>query len=67
VSHGSPFIRHGYLSLCFRMVYSNYNGYPTRCPNAPMWRGTFINPKGERWPVEACAEHVGEVHRPRRR
>jgi hypothetical protein len=53
--------------LCFRMVYSNFNGYPTRCPVTPGWRGTFVNPKGERWPVEACEEHVDDVHRPRRR
>jgi len=52
--------------LCFRMIYSNYNGYPTRCPETPRWSGTFVNPRGERWPVEACDEHVGDVHRPRR-
>ena len=51
---------------CFRMVYSGLNGYPTRCPVTPEWSGTFVNPKGERWPVEACDEHVGDVHRPRR-
>ena len=50
---------------CFRMVYSGTSGYPTRCPVTPLWRGTFVNPKGERWPVEACDEHVGDVHRPR--
>jgi len=53
--------------LCFRMVYSGSNGYPTRCPSSPQWRGIFVNPKGERWPVEACDEHVGDIHRPRRR
>ena len=47
--------------LCFRMIYSGFNGYPTRCPEAPRWRGTFINPKGERWPVEACDEHATDV------
>jgi hypothetical protein len=52
---------------CFRMVYSGFNGYPTRCPVTPEWRGTFVNPKRERWSVEACDEHVGDVHRPRRR
>jgi len=53
--------------LCFRMVYSGFNGYPTRCPVVPRWRGTFVNPRGERWLVEACDEHVGDVHRPRPR
>jgi hypothetical protein len=51
--------------LCFRMVYSGHNGYPTRCPTAPRWSGTFVNPRGARWPVAACDEHVGDVHRPR--
>lgn len=49
---------------CFRMVHSGFNGYPMRCPTSPRWRGTFVNPRGERWPVEACDEHVGDVHRP---
>ena len=33
-----------------------------RCPVTPGWSGTFVNPRGERWPVEACHEHVGDVH-----
>ena len=49
------------------MVYSGHNGYPTRCPVTPRWSGTFVNPKGERWSVEACDEHVGDVHRAMRR
>ena len=49
---------------CFRMVYSGFNGYPTRCPVTPEWSGTFVKPKGERWPVEACDEHMGDLHRP---
>ncbi len=50
--------------LCFRMIYSGLNGYPTRCPKPPRWSGTFVNPRGERWPVEACDEHVGDVVTP---
>ena len=50
---------------CFRMVYSGFNGYPMRCPEVPQWSGTFVNPRGDRWPVEACDEHAGDVHRPR--
>ena len=51
--------------LCFRMVYSRFNGYPIRCPTPPRWSGTFVTPKGDRWAVEACDEHVGDIHRPR--
>ena len=36
--------------LCFRMVYSGFNGYPTCCPVTPEWRGTFVNPKGSAGP-----------------
>jgi hypothetical protein len=45
--------------LCFRMVADpTRGGYPTRCPTPPRWRGVFVNPRGARWPVEACDEHA---------
>ncbi len=43
--------------LCFRMVYSQSNSYPSRCPEPPCRRGVFVNPPWERLPVEACEEH----------
>ena len=47
---------------CFRMVYGNgRNGYPDRCPSEVRWHGVWVNPKGERWPVDACDEHVEDV------
>lgn len=48
---------------CFRMVYSGHNGYPTRCPEPPRRHGVFVNPRGERWPVEACEEHAADIER----
>jgi hypothetical protein len=41
------------------MVYGRgRNGYPDRCPTQPRWHAVFVTPKGERWQVEACDEHV---------
>ena len=47
--------------LCFRMVYSGTNGYPTRCPAPVRWRGLWRDPKGKRHEVDACEEHVADV------
>ncbi len=47
------------LGLCFRMVQDHKRGgYPIRCPMPPRWHGVFVNPRGERWPVDACDEHA---------
>lgn len=44
---------------CFRWVQDPATGgYPIPCPSPPRWRGTFVNPKGKRWEVEACDEHA---------
>ncbi len=29
-----------------------------RCPIPPRWHWVFVNPKSERWAVEACDEHA---------
>jgi hypothetical protein len=45
-------------------------GYPMRCPRHPHWRGVFVNPRDEGWPVEACEEHIEglqNLHRGRAR
>jgi hypothetical protein len=46
------------LGLCFRMVQDpERGGYPMRCPAPPRWHEVFVNPRGERWTVDACNEH----------
>lgn len=42
---------------CWRMVRSGV-GHPSHCSELVGWTGTYINPKGKRWTVWACQEHL---------
>lgn len=50
------------LERCFRIVHSGV-GHASHCGEPVVRRGQFIDGKGKRWAVDACAEHAEELTR----
>lgn len=44
-------------SQCWRMV-RNGVGHPSHCHEAAGWTGGYVNPKGKRWKVWSCQDHL---------
>jgi hypothetical protein len=42
---------------CWRMVYDGV-GHASHCRTPASWQGLYVNPKGKRWQVWSCQEHV---------
>lgn len=45
---------------CWRMARSGV-GHPSHSPEAAGWTGRYVNPKGKRWTVWSCQEHLEEL------
>jgi hypothetical protein len=45
---------------CWRMVHSGV-GHAAHCREAVAWTGRYVNPKGKRYQVWACDQHVEEL------
>lgn len=45
---------------CFRFVHSGV-GHAAHRPDPVIGRGQFVDGKGKRWKVDACANHFGEL------
>jgi hypothetical protein len=45
---------------CWRMVHTNV-GHPSHCQRPAVWTGRYVNPKGKRWTVWACQEHLDQL------